>query len=41
MLIGKWTGSELHPLVVRGLEDYLEPEADCFAVHYVLQRTSM
>jgi len=41
MLIGKWTGPELHPLVARGLEDYLEPEADRFAVHYVLQRTSL
>ena len=40
MLIGKWTGPEFHPLLMRGLEDYLEPEGKRSAFHYVLKRMS-
>jgi hypothetical protein len=38
MLIGRWTGPEFHPLLMRELESYLEPDGNHFVFHYVLQR---
>ena len=38
MLLARWFAPEVHPLVLRGLEDYLEPEASRFACYCVLKR---
>ncbi len=38
MLIGTWTGPEFHPLLMRGLENHLEPDGNRFAFRYVLKR---
>lgn len=37
-VIGKWPTPELHPLLLRGLEDYLEPGGNRFVYYYVLSR---
>jgi hypothetical protein len=39
MLIGKWASPELNPLLLRGLQDYLEPGGDRFVFYYVLTRS--
>jgi hypothetical protein len=38
MLIGKWASPELNPILLRGLQDYLEPEQNRFSIYYVLTR---
>ena len=38
MLLARWFAPDVHPLVLRGLEDYLEPEASRFACYCVLKR---
>ncbi|MGH9629457.1 MAG: hypothetical protein ACRD7E_14140, partial [Bryobacteraceae bacterium] len=38
MLIGKWASPELSPMLLRGLQDYLEPGRDRFAFYYILTR---
>jgi hypothetical protein len=40
MLIGKWVGPEFQSLLMRELEDYLEPEGNHSAFRYVLKRVS-
>jgi hypothetical protein len=38
MLIGKWISPELPPLLLRALQDYVEPSGSRFAFYYVLER---
>jgi hypothetical protein len=38
MLIGKWASPELNPILLRGLQDYLEPGQNRFSIYYVLTR---
>jgi hypothetical protein len=38
MLIGKWASPEMSPILLRGLQDYLEPGRDRFVFYYVLTR---
>jgi hypothetical protein len=37
-LIGKWVAPDVHPLLTRGLQDYLEPVGGRFAFYYILKR---
>jgi hypothetical protein len=38
-MIGKWVAPDIHPLLARGIEDYLEPAGGRFAFYYILKRT--
>ncbi|MEX2262034.1 MAG: GMC family oxidoreductase [Bryobacteraceae bacterium] len=37
-LIGKWVSPELDPLLLRGLDNYLEPVGNRFGFYYILKR---
>ena len=37
-LIGKWVSMEINPLLLQGLQDYIDPFSDRFAFYYILNR---